>query len=126
MEGINELKTRQLAIKYNLLTNGCGYPKEVEIALQLEEILGLDTINKIAFARRNKDKIDILSNISEDAVKLFLEVEEMMEKEFYQKYYKYNFPGITGPLKKTIKYREIDYTKVLEKIYEYKNKHKQR
>lgn len=36
MKGINELKTRELALKYNLLANGCGYPKEVKIALQLE------------------------------------------------------------------------------------------
>lgn len=43
-----------------------------------------------------------------------------MEKEFREKYYKYKFPGLLGPLKKTMKYNQIDYSKVIEKIENYK------
>ena len=43
-----------------------------------------------------------------------------MENEFHNKYMKYNFPGLTGPLKKTQKYNSIDYTKAWELIDEYK------
>lgn len=43
-----------------------------------------------------------------------------MENEFHNKYMKYNFPRLTGPLKKTQKYNSIDYTKAWELIDEYK------
>lgn len=51
-EGINELKTRQLAYKYDLLTSSCGYPKETKIAYELEQIFGEDIINKISFSKK--------------------------------------------------------------------------
>ena len=43
-----------------------------------------------------------------------------MEEEFYNKYMKYNFPGLNGPWKKTQKYNSIDYTKAYELLNEYK------
>ena len=72
-EGINELKTRQLAKKYGLLTSFCGYPKEIKI---------------------------ILDSVSLEASSFFFNLEVIMENEFHNKYMKYNFPGLTGPLKK--------------------------
>ena len=45
-----------------------------------------------------------------------------MEEEFYDKYMKYEFPGLTGPFKKTQKYNSIDYTKAYLLIDEYKEK----
>jgi hypothetical protein len=46
-----------------------------------------------------------------------------MEKEFYNKYMKYNFTGITGPIKKTQKYNMIDYTNAYLLIKDYKKSH---
>lgn len=46
-----------------------------------------------------------------------------MEKEFHHKYMKYNFPGITGPIKKTQKYSTIDYANAQLLIKEYKKSH---
>lgn len=119
-EGINELKTRQLAKKYKLLTSSCGYPKETKIAYELEKIFGEDIINKIAFAKNNIEVYEILSKVSKEAVDFYFTLEEMMEKEFYNKYMKYSFPGITGPIKKTQKYNTLDYSKAYLLIEEYK------
>ncbi len=122
-EGINELKTRELAKKYNLLTSSCGYPKETKIAYELQNIFGEEIINKIAFSKNNLEIRKILGTVSEDAVKFYFTLEEIMEKEFYHKYMKYDFPGITGPIKKTQKYNMIDYTNAYLLIKEYKKSH---
>ncbi len=119
-EGINELKTRQLAKKYNLLTSSCGYPKETKIAYEIEQIFGEDIINKIAFSKNAQETKEILDSISPEATTFYFNLEATMEEEFYNKYMKYNFPGLTGPLKKTKKYNSIDYTKAYDLLNEYK------
>ena len=122
-EGINELKTRQLAQKYNLLTSSCGYPKEVKIAYQLEQVLKEDTINKIAFSKNDEEIKNILNKISPEAVKLYFNLEKSMNEEFYHKYMKYNYPGFLGMFKKTIKYHNINYKKAQKILENYiKNK----
>ncbi len=119
-EGINELKTRQLAKKYNLLTSSCGYPKETKIAYEIEQIFGEDIVNKISFSKNRQEIKEILSSISPEAISFYFNLEATMEKEFYDKYYKYDFPGLTGSLKKTQKYNSIDYTQAYELLDEYK------
>lgn len=119
-EGINELKTRQLAKKYGLLTSACGYPKETKIAYELEQIFGEKIINEISFAKNNKEIKAILDAISSESSAFFFELEAIMEKEFYHKYMKHNFPGLTGPIKKAKKYHAINYTKAYELIAKYK------
>ena len=119
-EGINELKTRQLAKKYGLLTSSCGYPKETKIAYELEKIFGEDIINKISFSRSYREIKEILDSVSPEASSFFFSLETIMEKEFHNKYMKFNFPGLTGPFKKTQKYNSIDYTKAYALIDEYK------
>lgn len=119
-EGINELKTRQLAKKYGLLTSSCGYPKETKIAYELEKIFGEDIINKISFSKSYREIKEILDSVSPEASSFFFSLESIMEKEFHNKYMKYNFPGLTGPFKKTQKYNSIDYTKAYALIDEYK------
>ena len=121
-EGINELKTRQLAYKYDLLTSSCGYPKETKIAYELEQIFGEDIINKIAFSKNKNETKIILDSVSPEATNFYFNLEETMEKEFYNKYMKYDFPGLTGPFKKTQKYNSIDYTEAHSLIDEYKEK----
>ena len=121
-EGINELKTRQLAKKYDLLTSSCGYPKEIKIAYELEKIFGTDIINKIAFSKNHRETKEILDFISPEALLFFFNLEEVMEKEFYNKYMKYNFPSFRGLLKKTHKYNSINYKKAYILINKYKEK----
>ena len=123
-EGINELKTRQLAQKYDLLTSSCGYPKETKIAYELEQIFGEEIINKISFSKNNIKIKEILDKVSLDASKFYFTLEAIMEEEFHNKYMKYDFPGLTGPIKKTQKYNTIDYTKAYILIEEYKRKQK--
>lgn len=122
-EGINELKTRELAQKYNLLTSSCGYPKETKIAYELQNIFGEDIINKIAFSNSYLEIKNILDEISPDATNFYFSLEQMMEKEFYDKYMRHEFPGITGPIKKTNMYNKIDYSKAYKLIEEYKKSH---
>ena len=119
-EGINELKTRQLALKYGLLTSYCGYPKETKIALELEKLWGPDIINKIAFSKNDNEIREILNSISPEATNLFFALQATMEKEFYNKYMKHGFPGILGPLKKVIKYYSLNYTDAYKLIEQYK------
>lgn len=119
-EGINELRTRQLAKKYGLLTSCCGYPKETKIAYELEQLLGKDVIDRIAFTKYRYEVIDILNELPIEAATLYLIVESEMEKEFQDKYMRHNFPGINGPFEKMKKYDTIDYSIVYEIIDEYK------
>lgn len=121
-EGINELKTRQLAKKYNLLTSSCGYPRETKIAYELENLFGEDIINKISFSKSRWEIKEILDSVSPIASAFFFTLETVMEEEFYNKYMKYEFPGLTGPFKKTQKYNSIDYTKAYLLIDEYKER----
>lgn len=119
-EGINELKTRQLAQKYSLETSCCGYPKETKIAYELEQLFGKKLIDIIAFSRNQIELKEKLDNISPDMSAFYFSLESMMENEFYHKYMKYDFPGLVGPLKKTQKYNSIDYTSAYELIDKYK------
>ncbi|MFA5603260.1 MAG: hypothetical protein WDA12_00170 [Bacilli bacterium] len=120
-EGITELKTRELAHKYNLTTSGCGYPKEIKIAIELQNTFGQIIMNKIAFAKNDYEIVTILrDNFSFNEVNLYIEVSNLMEKEFQDKYYKHKFPGITGPLKKIQKYNQLDYSEVFNVLDNYK------
>ena len=122
-EGINELKTRQLAKKYNLLTSSCAYPKETKIAYELEQIFGEEIINRIAFTKNNQQVKEILDTVSPDAAEFYFALEIKMDFEFQEKYMKHKFPGINGPFEKMKKYNTIDYSKVHEMIDLYKDTH---
>lgn len=123
-EGLTELKTRELAKKYNLKTSSCGYPKEVAIAYRLQRIFGKDLMDTIAFYMPPSKRRDIiLKRLGPEEVELFDKIGNLMEQEFYTKYYKHKFNGLTGPIKKAKKYDEIDYTKVHRLIDEYCNKY---
>lgn len=123
-EGINELKTRQLAQKYNLLTSYCGYPKETKIAYELEKIFGKEIVDQIAFSKSNAEIKTILDKISLSAAPFYFKLEEIMENEFHHKYMKYKFPGLTGPLKKAKKYNSLNYKDAYILIEQYKKNFK--
>lgn len=122
-EGINELLTRQIALKRNFKTSGCGYPKEVPIAYQLQRIFGEGVVNQIAFIN---DEYNILmyleSVLGKEAADLYKEISILMESEFQDKYYKdmVSYNGIYGLLRKVNNYKKINYEKVNLLINEFK------
>ncbi len=124
-EGINELLTRKIALENNFKTSGCGYPKEVRIAYTLQQMLGEDTINQIAFINNELDILNCLEDtIGKEASDLYLDISGIMNNEFQTKYYKdmNSYNGLEGIKKKVENYQNIDYTKVYELIDEYNKK----
>lgn len=111
-EGINELETRLLAKKYNLHTTYCGYPKETKIAKELLDMFGREVIDKLAFHH--------YKGIPDEILNFIASLEDVMEKEFQEKYYKYNYPGINGPIEKARRYADIDYSRAYELLDKYK------
>ena len=111
-EGFTELKTRQLASKYNLKTSACGYPKEVKIASLLESILGKDVCDKLTFMKNEGMIFNmILNEVGEAEAYLYLDVLMQVEKKF-KTYMEKDFPGITGPIKKAFEYAKLNYSEV--------------
>ncbi len=124
-EGINELLTRKIALENNFKTSGCAYPKEVRIAYTLQQMLGEDTINQIAFINNELDILNYLEDIiGKEASDLYLDISGIMNNEFQTKYYKdmNSYNGLEGIKKKVENYQNIDYTKVYELIDEYNKK----
>ena len=119
MEGLNEYLTRKLALKYNLKTNGCGYPKEIKIVIELEKIFGEKILQQIAFSKSENEIELTLNKINPKAASFFFNLEKEMDNEFYNKYYKFKFPGLSGPFDKAKKYNDINYDKVNKLINEY-------
>lgn len=124
-EGLTELLTRKLAKKYGFRTNGCAYPKEVAVCLELQRIFGEDFINKITFINSMRDiKNYITDNYGEEEAILFDKVVGGMQQEFNIKYGQYlsSFKGISGIFKKTHTYNQIDYSQIYEMLEEYEKK----
>lgn len=119
LEGINELKSRELAEKYDLELSCCGYPKEVKIAYELQEILGKELMNEIEFKEKEDIYDLILRKQGKENANLFQMVKTSMNK-VYESYYRSNFSGIYGPFKKAKEYRKIDYSNAYEIINNYK------
>jgi len=124
MEGLNEYLTRKLALKYHLKTSGCGYPKEIKVVLELEKLFGDDILEKLAFSKSLTDIYSAFNDL--DAAPFFLKLMEVMDEEFYEKYYKYRFDGVNGPFEKAEKYRDIDYSNAFNLIEDFKNRRKTR
>lgn len=118
-EGITELKTRELALKYNLETTSCGYPKEVEIIKNMQSFLGEDFVNALAFAPNKVYFNKLLLQRGGEKLLLYWEqIESSMEQEFQNKYYSKKFPGLLGPIKKTRAYKQINYLKAKKLVEE--------
>ena len=127
-EGINEFLTRKLALKYGFKTSGCGYPKEVFIVSRLADIFKEDTIIQIAFINDEKMIFDFLkTSISIEAAFLYKDVLQIMEKEFFTKYYSHmnEYNQTSGVISKIKNYDTINYDKVNKIIDKYEHNKKQ-
>lgn len=119
-EGINELKTRELAQKYHIKIAAMGYPKEVAVAKQLQDIIGRDTMSEISFSN-SRIAIELIKKTSgEEVANLYQYVRNYMieqNKNYIDKMHK-----ISNPTEKAKVYSEIDYSKAHMLINEYKSR----
>lgn len=118
-EGLTELKTRELAKKYNLLTSGCGYPKEVKLVSKLQDMFGEELCNQIAFSTSYIDTLEEIKKEKGIKGKSFYEELFILTEHQFEPYISKSYPGILGPLKKTKSYENINYDKAYELIRKY-------
>lgn len=123
-EGLNEYLTRTVARENGFQTSGCGYPKEIKMVIAMEEILGTDVLTQMAFLNSFEEIRDYLKmSVGNEKTKLFCKVALEMEQEFTDKYWSNmkDFVGFNGAINKAKAYKNIDYSKALSFIDEYKN-----
>ena len=109
-EGINELKTRELAQKYNITIAAYGYTKEVEVAKRLQNIVGKEIMDVLTFVPYYRRKDFLSMKISTEVAELYeLLSTKMIEKskEFYDR-----IGQINDPFEKAKLYEEIDYSEI--------------
>lgn len=122
-EGFNELKTREIAEKYGLETSYCGYPKEVKIAYELQQIFGRKIGDKINFLDFKERLILLEQEVGEEAATLYKNIFVSMEKEF-RPYITKSYPAFNGIKEKCDEYDKIDYKEVYSFLNNYKDKKK--
>ena len=114
-EGLTELRTRELAKKYGLLTSGCGYPKEVKLVRKIEEVFGRDVCSKILFEKEHRNKKEIIrEELGEKEANLFDDIYFCANRTF-RDYINKTYNGLDGPMKKAQAYSNIDYLKTIKK-----------
>jgi len=121
-EGFNELKTREIARKYNLPTSCCGYPKETKIAYELQQVFGKTICDKLAFSDLITRFHILRDEIGDDAVRLYADVYASMDRQF-KPYIEKKYPGIDGVRSKCDEYDKIDYSDIHKTINKYKEEH---
>lgn len=114
-EGINELKTRELAKNYNIPIAAMGYSKEVEISLILQDIIGIDIMNELTFI---KDKYNYLYNVlGIEYADLYNKINSLMLNNSLS-------ISIKDPYEKAKKYSKIDYSIVIDILNGFKSNKK--
>ena len=112
-EGFNELIARELASKYSIEFAAYGYPKEVEIAKRLEDIIGKETTDQLIFMNYNQ-KIDLLRSKNPDIANLYINVHNKMielSKDYFD-----TLSNVVDPYVKADNYSKIDYSEVHKMI----------
>lgn len=110
-EGINELKTRELAQKYHINIAAFGYSKEVEIAKYLQELIGKEIMDSLTFIPKN-EKIDF---IKEFVGVRQADTYDYISKSMSDKVGKYMF-DTNDPFEKAQIYSKINYNNELDYI----------
>ena len=115
-EGINELKTRELAQKYQIKIAGYAYSKEVEVAKKLQNILGKEIMDELTFIPTNlrynflKDKIGI------EKANLYKKISFDMfyiAREFFR-----DSVRTSDPIVKAELYEKNDYSEIIKYLEE--------
>ena len=116
-EGINELKTRELAQKYNIEIAAYGYPKEVEIAKKMQKIIGKGIMDELTFVPIDRRKDFLSTRVSSEVAELYNSVSlEMIQQS---KDYNYKITKINDPVEKAQLYETIDYTDIHRRLDDY-------
>lgn len=116
-EGINELKTRELAQKYNIKIAAYGYSKEVEMAKKMQKIIGKETMDELTFIPRYERKDFLRDKLGEKVAELYSQISvEMMKKS--EDYYKKVFQ-VSDLYEKAELYDNIDYTDLYQIVDNY-------
>lgn len=116
-EGINELKTRELAQKHNLKIAAVGYQKEVEIAKQLQDIIGKDIMDKIEFMSPIYSAMYIEDHVGKEEANLYNNIYKGMKRASNK--YSSVLGIIRDPYEKAKIYEEVNYDSVKEIIRAY-------
>ena len=107
-EGINELKTRELAMKYKIKIAAYGYSKEVEVAKKLQNILGKELMDDLTFIANEKRYEFLLNKATNKEAILYQELSNDMinlSKDYFEKVSK-----LSNPYDKAKLYETIDYS----------------
>lgn len=107
-EGINELKTRELAQKNKIKIAAYGYSKEVEIAKKLQQIIGKEIMDELTFVKRHKRKEFLSTKLGEDVAELYGMLSSKMIEE--SKIYYDKLVHVNDPFEKAKLYESVDYT----------------
>ena len=121
-EGINELKTRELAQKYQIKIAGYAYSKEVEVAKKMQDILGKEIMDELTFVPGNARYKFLKEKVGQEKADLYSEVSYKMYRttqEFFRE-----GPKTSNPVEKAKLYEKIDYSEVNKYIEEQTTKEK--
>lgn len=116
-EGINELKTRELAKKRRLYISGMGYPKEVLIAKTLQEIIGDDIMDELTFIPLEARYKFLCNKKGLVIANLYQNVSESMKKSSLD--FGKRIKVITNPFDKAELYSKMDYSEAMKIIEDY-------
>ena len=116
-EGINELKTRELAQKYNRKIAAYGYSKEVEMAKKMQKIIGKETMDKLTFISRYERIVFLRDKLGDEVAELYLQISDEMTKKS-EDYYK-KISQVSDPFEKAELYDNIDYTELYQIVDDY-------
>ena len=116
-EGINELKTRELAQKYNIKIAAYGYSKEVEMAKKMQKIIGKETMDELTFIPRYERIVFLRDKLGEKVAELYLQISDEMTKKS-EDYYK-KLSQVSDPFEKAELYDNIDYTDLYQIVDTY-------
>lgn len=121
-EGITELKTREVAQKHNIKIAAYGYPKEVEVAKTLQEVLGKNIMDQLAFIKTRDRRNFLIEKVGFEKADLYRKVfrDMVISSEGYNK----KIETISDPYAKAAEYKKISYASVLEYIDDYVEKTK--
>ena len=121
-EGINELKTRELAQKYQIKIAGYAYSKEVEVAKKMQDILGKEIMDELTFIPNNARYKYLTDKLGQEKADLYSEVSHRMyfaTKDFFREGTK-----TSDPVEKARLYEKIDYSEVNKYIEDQTTKEK--
>ena len=119
-EGINELKTRELAQKNNIKIAAYGYSKEVEIAKRLQQIIGKEVMDELTFVSSHERKNFLTDKLGDREAELY----ELISSKMIEKSVSYfdKLSKVNDPFEKAKLYESVDYGEIYQIIDNYKRR----